>query len=229
MQCDLKDLDDKGIVTFYFSAFGNKDSDGDIVTKGAFAKTIKENFKRIKHHKNHDPRMIIGVPQEIQEDDFGAWMRSKLILNTTNGKDTYEEYKAGAITEHSFKYDIIKYDIKNADSEEERERYLNELKLWEASSLTSWGANEMTRLINIKSLSIEDAVIYLNKLMKLQKGDFKDEYFKQLELKIIEVDNHIKSLIEPPGNTLNEPPGNTDEPVSAIRYFRNNLTILNNG
>ena len=40
----IKDVDvQTGIVTGYFSVFGNLDSDGDIVLPGAFKKTIKEN------------------------------------------------------------------------------------------------------------------------------------------------------------------------------------------
>jgi phage head maturation protease len=51
----------KGIVTGYFAAFNNKDSDGDIIVKGAFAKTIKErgpqsSKPRIKHLLDHGSR-----------------------------------------------------------------------------------------------------------------------------------------------------------------------------
>lgn len=35
----IKDIDEKsGIVTGYFSIFGNKDSDNDVITKGAYKK-----------------------------------------------------------------------------------------------------------------------------------------------------------------------------------------------
>ena len=38
---ELQDIDDKtGIVKGYGSIFGNIDSDGDIITKGAYTKTI---------------------------------------------------------------------------------------------------------------------------------------------------------------------------------------------
>lgn len=52
----LKDIDYKnGIVSFYHSSFDDeKDSDGDIIQKGSFAKTIRENFQRMKHLYNHD-------------------------------------------------------------------------------------------------------------------------------------------------------------------------------
>ena len=45
---ELKDIDEKsGIVKGYGSIFGNIDSDGDIISKGAYTKTIKENGDRV--------------------------------------------------------------------------------------------------------------------------------------------------------------------------------------
>jgi phage head maturation protease len=46
----IKDLDTKqGIVTGYYSVFGNIDSDGDMIMPGAFLKTISENGPEGKH------------------------------------------------------------------------------------------------------------------------------------------------------------------------------------
>ena len=62
----LKDIDATGrTVQFYGSAFGNEDSDGDIIMPGAYTKTILENGPgsrqpRIKHLQQHDPRRILG-------------------------------------------------------------------------------------------------------------------------------------------------------------------------
>ena len=39
----IKDVDQtQGIVTAYAAAFGNEDADGDVIHRGAFAKTIAE-------------------------------------------------------------------------------------------------------------------------------------------------------------------------------------------
>ena len=44
----IKDIDSsKGIITGYFSAFNSKDSDGDIIFKGAYSKTIQERRAQI--------------------------------------------------------------------------------------------------------------------------------------------------------------------------------------
>ena len=201
ISAEVKDIDEKGLVKFYFSIFGNEDSDGDITHKGAFLKTIEENFKRIKHMKNHRWDQTPGVLKELLEDDKGAIAISQLILGSTLGKDTYAEYKAGAITEHSFAYDIMKSDFEDINGR--RIQHLRELKLDEVSSLNSWGANALTETIDVKN---EDQVIkYLESLEKSKKGDFSDNYFEKLEIKIAAVQKHLESLREPDMSTLTEP------------------------
>ena len=70
----LKDIDYKnGIVSFYHSSFDDeKDSDGDIIQKGSFAKTIRENFQRMKHLYNHDRTLAPGVVKEVAEPVAGC-------------------------------------------------------------------------------------------------------------------------------------------------------------
>ena len=208
IQAEVKDIDDKGLVKFYFSVFGNLDSDGDIVEKGAFLKTINDwktaNKKRVRHFKNHRWDQTPGVLQELYEDDKGAVAVSQLILGTQLGKETYEEYRAGAIDQHSFGYDIIKSEWEGEDKD--KVQRLMELKLNEVSSLNSWGANLETSTIDIKN---QDQVIeYLAKLEKLKKGDFSDNYFEKLETKIAAVQAHLASL--------REPGDHSDEPIKRI-------------
>lgn len=210
---ELKDLDDKGIVTFYFNSFNNVDSDGDMTLPGAFTKTMTDNKGRIKHFKNHNIYQSPGVIKEMGEDQAGAWARSQLILGTQLGRDTYEEYKAGAITEHSFGFDTIK-SRKNPSGYRE----LVELKVWEVSSLNAWGANQNTGVIDVKNE--KDLLAYLDLLLKAAKGDFTDEYLKNIGIKIIEVTKHLETLRT---TTPQEPEG---EPFDAVKYLQTNLKIL---
>lgn len=203
---EIKELDDKGLVKFYFSYFGNVDADGDITEPGAFAKTISDwknsSKKRIKHFKNHRWDQTPGVLQDLYEDEKGGVAVSKLILGTQLGRDTYEEYKAGAISEHSFGYDVIDSVQETIDGERQIRR-LKELKLEEVSSLNSWGANSMTDVLDVKN---EDQVIkLLEKLESLKKGDFTDSYFEKLENKIAAVQKVLKSLRRPDTLHLSEP------------------------
>jgi HK97 family phage prohead protease len=217
----LKDLDaTTGQVTFYFSAFNNLDSDNDITLPGAFLKTIIENKERIRHFKNHDSRLAPGVIKELGEDTFGAWARSQLIMGTMLGKETFEEYKAGAIKEHSFGFDYVKYsDVKDPKDPWSRVRTVTEYKLWEVSSLNSWGANERTQVIDLKNQKQADE--YLDILLKLKKGQFTDEYLQNIELKISECLKYLQTL----KTTTQIEPG--DKPFDAITYLKTNLKILN--
>src|SRR5690606_40163764 len=66
LAAQLEDVSDKdGLVTHYWSAFGNRDSDGDVIQRGAYAKTIQERgpqgANRIKFLWQHDPWDPIGV------------------------------------------------------------------------------------------------------------------------------------------------------------------------
>jgi uncharacterized protein len=147
--CDLtlKALDVKNrIVEGYFSAFGNVDSDGDIIQMGAAAKSIMEQGpggkNRIKHLYNHWD--AVGVIEELKEDEVGIRFRSKIGTHTL-GNDVLAMYSDGIITEHSFGFNTIKSEQGNIDSKPVR--IITELKMWEGSSLDKWGANENTPVI----------------------------------------------------------------------------------
>jgi HK97 family phage prohead protease len=208
----VKDLDEKGFVKFYFNAFNNVDSDSDMTRPGAFLKTMTDNKGRIKHFKNHNIYQSPGVIKEMGEDTTGAWAGSQLIMGTQLGRDTYEEYKAGAITEHSFGYDVVK-SIKNPQGFRE----LVELKVWEVSSLNAWGANQQTPVIDIKNE--KQLLGELDLLLKLSKGDFTDEYLQKIEQKILDITKHLQTLRT---TTHNEPEG---EPFDAWKYLQTNLKL----
>ena len=71
---DLIDADDKaGIVKGYGSVFGNVDSDGDIITRGAYSKTIKENGQRVRYLYQHNMDMPLGKMINLYEDTI-KWL-----------------------------------------------------------------------------------------------------------------------------------------------------------
>jgi uncharacterized protein len=172
----VKDVDTvQGIVSGYFSKFGNKDSDGDIIQKGSYTKTIQENFKRIKHLLDHDRTKAVGVIQELKEDDYGLYYVSKAGRHTL-GQDFLKMAEDGIITEHS----VTIVPIKQKQSEELKANIITEVKMMEGSSLQFWGANEMTPIVGVKSES--DLFDLINVLEKaLRNGTYSDETFKQIE------------------------------------------------
>ena len=70
----FKDIDEaKGLVSGYLSVFDNVDSDGDVIVKGAFKKTLTENRQRIAYLWQHQINNPIGKFMELNEDSVTAW------------------------------------------------------------------------------------------------------------------------------------------------------------
>jgi uncharacterized protein len=179
----VKDLDTKqGIVTGYFASFNTVDSDGDVFVPGAFSKSIKENFNRIKHLLDHDTRKAVGKIQTLKEDEFGLYYESKIGQHSA-GVDFMKMVEGGLITEHSVGFRIPK----NKSEQKDGITYLKEVQLFEGSSLQTWGANQNTPLIGVKSL-FKDAAIVEQRIKALEafcrNTDATDE---AIELLLIEV------------------------------------------
>lgn len=217
----VKDIDESGQVKFYFAAFGNKDSDGDIIMPGSYTKTMKENASRIKHLRNHDE--TVGVIKEMGQDEHGAWAVSQLSLNSFEGKDTYGQYKDGIITEHSHGFNIIKESFDKAKDA----NVITEIKLWEVSSLTHWGANENTPTAWVKGMNDlctekEFLTLQLQIRSFVKSNKVTPETVKQLK----ELYEELNSLLDSqPSNDTNpdeEPKGKQKE-LSATELFINSL------
>ena len=194
---------DKGIVTLYASAFGNVDSDGDVIQNGAFTKTIQERGpegkNRIKHLYQHQRFMPIGTPMSMQEDDYGLKVVSK--VSSINNGDYIKLYRDGVITEHSIGFEIVKSDqMAGGDmTRNEGVQYIKEVKLWEYSAVT-WGANENTPVVGMKGTAptAEETTKMFERLTTMQKafrkGDYTDETFELLQLEIEDLKQYFKSL-----------------------------------
>jgi HK97 family phage prohead protease len=188
----IEDVDDvKGIVTGYFSAFNNIDSDGDVIVSGAYKKTVAENGpmgrNRIMHLLQHNPLMPLGKPTELMEDAKGLRFTSK-ITETSYGKDVIKLYAEGVFNEHSVGFEIIKADNKAGYRE------IREIKLWEGSTVT-WGANPNTPIESMKSWDKPKSEEMLAKFCNiLRNGDLTDESMIQLEIGLKQLENHLKAL-----------------------------------
>lgn len=183
-------------VKVYLSAFGNVDSDNDIIAQGAFSKTIKERFDRIKYLWQHIPYEPIGKWSELYEDATGL-IGVATISNSSKGEDAFTYYKEGIITEHSIGFNVV-----NADPREKNNgiRTIREVKLWEGSAVT-WGANERTPVLAMaKSLGLE-VPDYLNqrqaKLIKfLRHAKATDEAFETVEMELSYITETYNALLK---------------------------------
>lgn len=174
----FKDIDvSKGIVTGYFAHFGSKDADGDVIVKGAFAKTIlthgpESRNPRIKHLLDHNKQNAIAKILLLKEDDFGLYYESKAGRHTA-GQDFLKMVEDGIITEHSHGYITINEQQKGDAN------YIYENILTEGSSLQFWGANPNTPIMGVKSFqSVLNTYEILTKALK--NGTYTDETFEEL-------------------------------------------------
>lgn len=220
LENSIKDVDTaKGIVKFAFAHFGSKDSDGDIIVKGAYQKTISElgptGKDRIYHYKNHDSNQAVGKPIEIYETGEHAIMISQLSKNSF-GRDALIEYQEGIIKEHSQGF----YIPKGKQEEKDGANYIKEVIMAEASTLTKWAANPNTPVFDLKNKKSEELTELLAELTSRVKiGKFSDEYLSAIEHKIKQLQAAIHSL-KPDDSTSKEPDG-----LDLINYFKSNLSI----
>ena len=195
----VKDLDQKGRVVVAANAFGNVDSQKDVSMPGSFSKTIKENFARLKWFLNHDTNLLLAVPIDAVETRDFLQVTGQINMDKAIGRDTYADYKLyaeyGKSLEHSIGVDCIK------SIDDQGVRKVTEWKWWELSTLTSWGANERTPMLEIKANDPLKAVEWMT--LQMKKGDYTDERFTEIDkaLNIL-----LKSLVEPDKSTLDSQP-----------------------
>lgn len=172
------DVDDKGILILAVNGIGIRDSDDDISMPGSFTKTLNENFSRCKWFLNHNKTQLLGVPISGEEKDGNLVMKGKINLEKQIGKETYSDYKLyaeyGKTLEHSVGVRAIKRD------KEDPSKVL-EWFLGEYSTLTHWGANPQTFLMDIKGLKGDDLATHISMMKKALNERYSDEKLKALE------------------------------------------------
>ena len=179
-----KDVDTtKRIVTGYLSVFGNIDLDGDIIEKGAFAKTLMERKNSIFFLNQHNWQQPLSKFSTLIEDDKGLFFESNPIPATTYGDDVLKLYDAGVLDQHSIGFNtVISEYNKQTDV-----RTLKELKLYEGSVVTM-AANPKAVLLGVKSYTLDEVQNKEKQILKaFRNGTFTDETFILLEIALKEL------------------------------------------
>src|SRR5690554_5362520 len=88
------------------AVFGNRDSHGDIIQPGAFARTLSNDRGRIKVLWQHDPYTPIGKPSEMREDETGLFVKAR-IADTTQGRDAMALIESEVVSELSIGFSTI--------------------------------------------------------------------------------------------------------------------------
>ena len=136
--------EEENVIEGYGSIFGNRDSQGDIVAKGAFTKTLQEDRNRIKFLWQHDIREPIGKPMVLREDNLGLFLKAKISLTDT-GRKALILARDGIINEMSIGYDVVKETFDKV----KKARVLQEIKLYEISMVTI-AANPLAAVTGVK-------------------------------------------------------------------------------
>lgn len=171
---EVKAISDDGTFEGYGSVFGVEDWYRDIVVKGAFAKSLaahklKGSFPSMCWQ--HDQQKVVGVYEEMKEDDYGLFLRGRLLKDdVTLAREAYALMKAGAVTGLSvgIRVAVDEYD-RNSDV-----RTIKEAELWEVS-LVTWPANDLARVESVKSINdITGLERYLRDAGGLSRKEAKD-------------------------------------------------------
>ncbi|MDS9466023.1 HK97 family phage prohead protease [Paracoccus sp. MBLB3053] len=127
-------VSDGATIEGYASLFGLPDQGGDIVTKGAFAESLRrvaERGDRVRMLWQHDPARPIGVWDEIREDAKGLWVKGRLLPEIAQAREAAALIAAGAMDGLSIGYRTI-----SAERDAKGRRLLSEVELWEVSLVT---------------------------------------------------------------------------------------------
>jgi HK97 family phage prohead protease len=209
----IKDMDsEKRQVAVYLSKFDNIDSDSDVIRRGAFSKSLMErgvnstSNRKIAFLRHHDWQQPIGKWLTLQEDEFGLFGVGQMG-NSSIANDAWEDYKMGIIREHSIGFQYIQDKIKFVEDKSlpSGGYYdITEVKLFEGSAVT-FGANEMTPVVEVKSAEdkqaklIEVSKSIENVIKSLTTGEYTDErgYALEMRLKWLQNQFMILSTSEP--------------------------------
>jgi HK97 family phage prohead protease len=145
----------EGEFSAYASVFGNVDSYGDIVVKGAFANDLQRwqdsgnPIPLLFGHNMSDPDFNIGSVVKAVEDDHGLLVTAQLDLENPKAMQVYRMLKGRRVNQMSFAYDVLDDgQVEVAGGAKANE--LRELRLYEVSVVTI-GANQETEVLAVKA------------------------------------------------------------------------------
>ena len=215
---ELIDADEKaGIIKGYGSYFGNKDSDNDVITKGAYKKTIAENGDRVKYLYQHDMNQPIGKMTELYEDDKGLVFVAE-IAKTQMGMDVVELMKSGVITENSVGIMPIQKENKGDYRE------IKEVKLYEISAVTL-AANDQAKILDVKgNIDVEKLSKRYDNLSKLiRKGSISDEMGFAIEAEILKLKSLFVEFTKPVDEITSPKVEAKNDDLEVLNYLLNSF------
>jgi uncharacterized protein len=174
----LKSLNEEGVFAGYASVFDVRDTQQDIIIRGAFADTIRNRTHEVKLLWQHDMREPIGTIDILKEDALGLYMQARLFVQeVARAKEAYHLIKNGVVQGLSIGYSPTRYHINTAT----RTRIITQVELWEIS-LVTFPANPQAHITVVKSANaspynaalhqaLNKAIISINNLLNQHSGE----------------------------------------------------------
>lgn len=212
---DSQISDDGKKVSGYLSVFGVKDSDSDIIIKGAYAKSIRERGPsssangKIAFLWQHDMKDPIGQFTVLQEDNIGLYFEASMDDGVPNADRAIKQLRSGTLNQFSigFQYiwDKLEYD-------ESLDAFIvKEVNLFEGSVVTL-GACDSTFFAGMKSELLEDerqktireTEAFIKSLPREFQYETRQLISKNIALATSQPGKPLKEGIEPPAFDLME-------------------------
>lgn len=137
----------------YASTFGNIDSYGDTIVKGAYADTLKKNGLP-KMFFNHDSYEVpLGKWVKAEEDDYGLLLTGEFTPGNAKAEEVRAALKHGTVDSMS-----IGYSLKAGDFDEtEQGRTIRKVHRLMETSIVTFPADSFARidLASVKSIDFE--------------------------------------------------------------------------
>lgn len=150
-------------ISGYLAVFNNKDSDGDIIIKGAFAKSIADRGpestggNKIAFLWQHDMREPLGKMVKLMEDDFGLYFECELD-EIEQADRCLKQLESGTLNNFSIGFQYI---WEKMEHDEQKDAFIcRELALYEGSVVTL-AANDMTYYAGLKGQQLADEIGYV--------------------------------------------------------------------
>ena len=145
----LKSLDETGVIEGYASVFDVTDAHGDVMKRGAFARSLQQmqNGTMPKMLWQHQPENPIGVWEYMEEDEYGLRIKGRLLMNLTKAQEAYTLLKNQVLKGLSIGYVARDFERKNGF------RNLLDVDLIEVS-LVTFPACPQAQLTNVKMQKI---------------------------------------------------------------------------
>ncbi|MBT0671272.1 HK97 family phage prohead protease [Novosphingobium profundi] len=193
------------------STYGNIDHVGDIVERGAYARTIdafnrsKKGMPFLAHHRHDRP---IGRITELRDTDEGLWFRAE-FSKSHDGQNVREQFLDGTLDSFSIGYRVLQKAADRVNGQ--KVLRLKEISLHEISAVT-FPCNELATLSAVKgdisssfpNLSLEDqqrvadfaAQLEANQIGSLSKNASNEEAQEAIKALELEQDEAMNRAFE---------------------------------